>query len=161
MGGPGEKIEFFQCILLEHWVGSDLSLLISGGGRDDYNGGVFGRGKWEFQSWLLQADNCLCLSKLTVGHWTPAQPWFLIPLTLCCVLSPFGEEHQSCTTRALVSPGEVTGLLALGTRGSLSPPPLPARPGSSRVRTVFTCRLWRCQLSQHVTLDIWIFYLEH
>lgn len=32
MWGPGEKIEFFQYILLEHWVGSDLSLLISGEG---------------------------------------------------------------------------------------------------------------------------------
>lgn len=53
MWGPGEKIEFFQYILLEHWVGSDLSLLISGGGRDDYNGGVFA-GEMRLQSWLLR-----------------------------------------------------------------------------------------------------------
>lgn len=63
LGSLGEKTEFFQFILLEHWIGSDLSWLISGSHRErekerkkwmaDYNGGIFRQGEQEFSSWLL------------------------------------------------------------------------------------------------------------
>lgn len=66
------------------------------------------------------ADNGLCLCKCVVGCWTPAQSPVLTPLVLCCILSLFGEESESQATREVVYPGEVTGLLALGTSGSLS-----------------------------------------
>lgn len=101
-----------------------------------------------YQSWLLQADNSLYLSKCTMRHWTfrPDYHFHNHSLKYLSVWRTSVLHHQNtCVPRV----GD--GLLALGTRGAQ------ALACKARLQPSELCVYMpsaECQRSQHVTVNI-------